>query len=855
LRQQAEATARKEAAESPAGLKAISPEGPLRAIHELRVHQIELEMQNEELRRTQGELEASRARYIELYDLAPVGYLTVSEGGLILEANLAVARMLGLDRRALVKTPLSRFVFTDDQDLCYRHCMQVSDAGRPQACELRLLKGDGTAFWVHLATTTAPGPEGVPVSYTTISDITERKRAGEVLLSRLRLSDFARGHTLEELLTRTLDEAEQLTGSAAGFFHFVGADQETIMLQTWSTNTLRALCTAQGKGQHYPASRAGVWADALRQRRPVIHNDCASLPHRKGMPPGHPPVLRELVVPLLRNEQVVALLGVGNKPGEYGTADVESVSLLGNLAWDMVQTKLAEQALRKSEHQYRDVFELASDALLLLASDTGQVIDVNGMASVLYGYERDELLARKATDLSAEPEETGRRTHEAHLAPGQIFNIPLRLHRKKDGTVFPVEISARSLIREGQSLILVACRDITERKRAEAERATLENRLQQAQKMESVGRLAGGVAHEFNNKLMGIMNYVELCRDELPPEHPARGYLDEITSEANHSADITKQLLAFARKQVTVPRVLDLSNALAGMAKMLQVLIGEDIDLVWLPGMNLWPIKVDPGQLKQILVNFCLNARDAIAGVGRVTIETANVTLDNAYCAEHAEAVPGEYVRLAVSDSGCGMSKDVLTHVFEPFYTTKEVGKGTGLGLATVYGIVTQNHGHIEVQSEVGKGTTFSLYLPRAAADADLGPDAATPAELPRGTETILLAEDEKSVRLTSRLFLEALGYTVLAAETPEEALRLGGARSGPIHLLIADVIMPGMNGSDLAGLLTKECPNLKCLFMSGYTADVMRLRGSLSAGLPFMPKPFSRHDLARKVREVLDGD
>ena len=301
--------------------------------------------------------------------------------------------------------------------------------------------------------------------------------------------------------------------------------------------------------------------------------------------------------------------------------------------------------------------------------------------------------------------------------------------------------------------------------------------------------------------------------------------------------------------------MVDLNDALAGMLKMLRHLMGEDMTLSWVPGPHLWPIRIDPGQLDQILANLCVNARDAIAGVGKITIETANTTLDDAYCAEHAEMTPGEYVRLAVSDSGCGMSEDVLAHIFEPFYTTKEVGKGTGLGLATVYGIVEQNHGHIEVQSELGKGTTFSIYLPREASDTDTGSVAVTPERLPRGAETILLAEDEKSVRITSRLFLEALDYTVLAAETPGEALRLGGAHAGHIDLLIADVIMPGMNGPDLAAFLAGEHPNLKCLFMSGYTADVMMQRGALNEGMPFLAKPFSRHELARKVREVLDGE
>jgi CheY-like chemotaxis protein len=378
--------------------------------------------------------------------------------------------------------------------------------------------------------------------------------------------------------------------------------------------------------------------------------------------------------------------------------------------------------------------------------------------------------------------------------------------------------------------------------------------LARSQKLESVGRLAGGVAHEFNNKLMGIMNYVELCRDELPPEHSVRSYLDEIATEAQQSADIARQLLAFARKQHIAPKVLDLNDALGGMLGLLRQLLGEDIDFDWRPGAALWPVKLDPAQIGQVMANLCVNARDAIAGVGKVTIETTNVTLDHAYCAEHADAAPGEHIRLTISDSGCGMDAQMVANLFEPFFTTQELAKGAGLGLATVYGIVRQNQGHVAVQSEIGKGTTFSIYLPREASETDMGPDAMAPEKLPHGTETILLAEDEKSVRVTSVIFLKQFGYTVMVAETPEEALRLGGTHAGPIHLLITDVIMPGMNGPDVAGLLAAKHPKLKSLFTSGYTADVLKARGTLDEGMPFLSKPFSRHDLARKVREVLDG-
>ena len=383
----------------------------------------------------------------------------------------------------------------------------------------------------------------------------------------------------------------------------------------------------------------------------------------------------------------------------------------------------------------------------------------------------------------------------------------------------------------------------------------LESQLRQAQKMESVGRLAGGVAHDFNNLLMGTMNYVELCRDGLEPDHPIREWLDEITADSQRAANLTRQLLAFARKQTIAPKVLDVNDAISNMLKLLRRLIGEDIDLAWLPGPGLGTVKMDPSQIDQVLANLCVNARDAIDGVGKLTIESENAALDAEYCASHAEFVPGDYVVLSVSDDGCGMDAETREHIFEPFFTTKGVGEGTGLGLATVYGIVKQNNGFINVYSEPGKGTTFKIYLPRFRGETVGEADTAAPAPLPGGNETILLVEDEKSIRVTAALFLEAFGYAVLAADCPEQALRLAAEHLGRIHLLITDVVMPGMSGRDLAAQLATDRPQMKRLFMSGYTADVIAHRGVLDEGVEFLGKPFSRDELAHKVREVLDRE
>jgi two-component system, cell cycle sensor histidine kinase and response regulator CckA len=391
------------------------------------------------------------------------------------------------------------------------------------------------------------------------------------------------------------------------------------------------------------------------------------------------------------------------------------------------------------------------------------------------------------------------------------------------------------------------------RREAEAEKAMLQSQLMQAQKMESVGRLAGGVAHDFNNMLGVILGHVELAQDQIDPADPVFEDLNEVKKAAQRSAELTRQLLAFARKQTVSPKILDLNETVEGLLKMLRRLIGEDIHLVWLPGKGLRQVNIDPTQVDQILANLIVNARDAIAGVGKITMETANTRIDDEYCRDHAGFVPGNYVMLSISDDGCGMEHEVREHIFEPFFTTKGIGQGTGLGLATIYGIVKQNGGFINVYSEPGQGTIFRIYLPQygsTALAADREHQAVT---LPGGKETILLVEDEPSILHLGKRTLEKLGYRVLAADSPGEALRLAEQNPGEIHLLLTDVIMPEMNGRDLAKRLLSLYPDLKRLFMSGYTADVIAHHGVLDDGVNFIQKPFSRAELSVKVRQVLE--
>ncbi len=521
---------------------------------------------------------------------------------------------------------------------------------------------------------------------------------------------------------------------------------------------------------------------------------------------------------------------------------------------DITERKQAEAEIVREQALTKTIIDSIPGTFYML-DEKGEYVRWNAFQrDEIVGKPEDQVAGTSAlTTIHPDDREFIQMKIASVLGSGKEQTVEARVLLRGGPAFLWLLMTGRPITIEGRPFLVGTGIDITERKQRAAEHEILLAQLAQAQKIESIGRLAGGVAHDFNNLLLGILNYVDLCRDKLPPEHPIRPILDEITTDAQRSADLTRQLLAFARKQTIAPKVLDLNDMLAGMLKMLGRLLGENITLTWSPGPNLWKVKLDPSQVDQILANLCVNARDAIAGVGRLTIGTSNITVDEPYGASHADAVPGEYVLLIVSDTGHGMKKEVLDHVFEPFFTTKELGKGTGLGLATVFGIVTQNKGFITVYSEPGKGTTFKIHLPRFAEPVSAeAPVTAPPGTRPRGTETILLVEDEKSIRVTTTLFLENLGYNMLVADDPAKALALAAQHPGEIHLLITDVIMPNMSGSDLAKRLLEQRPSIQCLFISGFTADVIAQEGILEAGVHFLSKPFSRDVIAQKVREVL---
>ena len=516
---------------------------------------------------------------------------------------------------------------------------------------------------------------------------------------------------------------------------------------------------------------------------------------------------------------------------------------------ELAERKQAEAALQASEQKSRAIFERSPVGIILLDSQS-TVLDCNEHFAGIFGVARERYLGIKLLD---------------HLPVGPMRNhlidtlVDKEIHRFEEShiSIYSGKQVYLTIISEKISpdLFIVVMTDITEQKQAATAKEKLQEQLLQAQKMESVGRLAGGIAHDFNNMLTAILGHAELAMLNCAPEDSIHINLKVIESAAHRSADLVRQLLAFARKQTVAPKILDLNDCVAGLLKMLVRLIGEDIDLVWKPATEIWPIKIDPSQVDQILANLCVNARDAIEGVGKITIDTRNIVVDAEYCALHPTINPGDYVQLSVSDNGFGMDKEVLEHIFEPFFTTKEVGKGTGLGLSTVYGIAKQNHGVVNVYSEPGEGTTFKIFLPRFATSVAVE-KLKKKTEIPEGNgQLVLLVEDEEVILKVGQAMLIRLGYRVLAAATPSEALRLAQIHAGEIELLITDVIMPEMNGRDLANILVGGIPGMKCLFTSGYTADIIAHHGVLDEKINFIQKPFSYMELAVKVCEVMNQE
>jgi len=540
-----------------------------------------------------------------------------------------------------------------------------------------------------------------------------------------------------------------------------------------------------------------------------------------------------------------------HKDGRYIAALVGSAAMDGAAEWisyvtDISERKQTEEALRASEAHYRSLFEQSPLPKFLLEPETLRFLVVNEAAISLYGYSRQEFLHMTLRDIRP-PQDLPELLVEMGSVGVGATRPGLRQHLKKDGSVLDVDVTLQKSVLGNQPCILADALDVTERNH-------LEVQLRQAQKMEAIGNLAGGVAHDFNNLLSIILSYSEMLASDLKPQDPMREYLEEIMGAGQRASDLTRQLLAFSRKQILQPSTVDLNAVIDGVSKMLGRLVGEDVELSFVSQPGLGVVKADLGQLEQILMNLVVNARDAMPKGGKLTIETANVQLDSSYIALHRNVAAGPYVLLAVTDTGCGMDAATRERIFEPFFTTKELGKGTGLGLSTVFGIVQQSGGHLWVYSEPGMGTTIKVYLPQIDAGSEQVMAAPIEARSYCGSETVLLVEDEEPVRVLARTILSRHGYHVLDAQSGGDALLICEQHNATIHVLLTDVVMPRMSGRQLAERLAPLRPEMKVLYMSGYTDDSIVRHGVLDSDVAFIQKPITPEALTKKLREVLES-
>ena len=531
------------------------------------------------------------------------------------------------------------------------------------------------------------------------------------------------------------------------------------------------------------------------------------------------------------------------------------------LASDLTGLTEAETALKASQQQLERIINSVDDVLYSVDGQSGEFVFISPAFQRLLGYSREDIeemggrvafLSQVIADGQFEPQQKA--FEQLHAREISLPPVWESWWRCKDGSLICLEDRSLPEYKDGKLLLVQGIlRDVSDRKAAEAERKKLEEELRQSQKMESVGRLAGGVAHDFNNMLGVILGHAEMALEQLREDDRLFADLEEIQKAAQRSADLTRQLLAFARKQTIRPKVLDLNQTIAGMLKMLKRLIGEHVHLIWKPGESLWRVFMDPSQMDQILANMAANARDAVGNAGEWTLQTGNISLDEDYCQRHPQCLPGDFVLLSISDTGCGMDEEVIEHVFEPFFTTKAMGRGTGLGLATIYGIIHQNKGFITVYSELNLGTTFNIYLPRYRKEAPrkTGMDAVPPRG---GSETILLVEDEAAILKLGQTILERLGYRVIAATTPAEVLAFADDVILGVDLLIADVVMPEMNGIELFRHLAAKNNALRCLFISGYGTDISAQLGVDVKRDHYLQKPFSVQELAGQVRGILES-
>jgi len=767
----------------------------------------------------------------------------LSPDGIIQFASAGFTRVLGHRTEDLVGSSIiDLLLHVNDADGVRERLRDLSASGGGKfAGRCRLRSKDGSWRWFDAEArdhTNLPAIEGIVVNFRDVTDL-HRMEAERQVISEI-------VHALNE--TANLDE-------------LLRGIHQALKKVLYAENCFVALHDPEGDAFTFPFFADQVDVAPAPQK---VGRSCTAFVFRKGSPmlisqnefdrlaaEGKVELVGSpspswLGVPLKTPTATIGVLVVQHYHIEnaYDIRDLEFLSSVGGHIALAIERRRSEEALRKNEEMFRLLFSYNPLPTWVIDKETRRFLEVNDAAVQQYGYSLNEFKSMSVLDLRPE-EERARYLEQLKQIPNEGHYHGHWKHRKKDGKVIQVETISHELEYAGKRVRLVVTQDISERQ-------LLEQQLRQSQKMEAVGRLAGGVAHDFNNLLMVIKGHTELLLNVLPPSEHYSRKIEQIDRAADRASALTRQLLAFSRLQVLQPHVMNLNDVVEEMGRLLPRLIGEDIELVIRSSEDLGAIRADASQMEQVIMNLAVNARDAMPAGGRLLIETSNAELDSTYNAVHPVVRQGRYVLLAVSDTGTGMNAETQAHIFEPFFTTKPQGKGTGLGLSTVYGVVKQSGGFIWVYSEVGRGTSFKIYLPRVDQPVEGIGIAPTVSEAPRGTETILLAEDEQDVREVAREFLESGGYTVIEARDGAEALKRVEKYEDAIDLLVTDMVMPGMTGQELSTRLLQSRPEIRVLYMSGYSerAAVDSARGDSSMRL--LSKPFSRWALLRAVHEIL---
>jgi PAS domain S-box-containing protein len=796
--------------------------------HELQVHQIELEMQNEQLRKTAVALEQAHARYVDLYDFAPVGYLLLDEKGRITQANLTSATLLGEERGSLVGRPLAAFVGSEDTDGWHLFFSSLVRDGERQGCALPFQLRDGTVFHAQLACQYQAAGDGESAVRVILTDVSEQRRADK---------------TLREAAAAAQRNARELQAvlEAVPVAVLITRDREVRHLVA-NRHGAEMLNVAPGANmsQTAPVGERAQRLAFMKDGKAIAPN---LLPVRVAATQGLEVRDFEFDV-VTANGAVRHVLGNATPLRD---ADGELAGAVGALM-DITERKEAETALQRSEERLRAFIEHASDMIVVVDGE-GHVQFRSPNAAETFGRTDEEMQGQSVLK-HAHPEDKAR-FMEAFRAvastPGATVRATVRF-QQRNGTWRIIDAVARNLLANAAVRgIVINARDVTEQRR-------MEEQFQHAQKLESLGRLAGGVAHDFNNLLTVILSSAEELRHDLHRDSPIQELVDDVAAAGERARALTRQLLAFARKQPVAAEIVDLNEVVRGSEPMLRRMLREDIqvDVALQPG--LWTTYCDPGQVEQVVMNLAVNSRDAMMpGGGTLTIKTQNVEVGPAELSRDPDKHLGQWVRLAVGDTGCGMPPEVKAHIFEPFFTTKPTGMGTGLGLATVYGIVHQGGGHIHVRSEPGQGATVEVCFPRSVEVAQVARTTHPKATSVSGTETVLVVEDDPGVRNIVVHGLRAHGYDVLVAASGQEVRELPDDQVARLQLVVTDVIMPGLNGRAVADELRGRRPGLRVLYVSGYAQDVFADTGVVGTGAEFLAKPFTVPVLLGRVRELLD--